>query len=106
VYFPIYEYIKHSFNANEKKLTNMQVFLSSVVSKRTENINPVIACTVTYPHIVIRTLMHDNRSSKHLRIRDIVREVYSKSGVKGFFLGLKPDLIRVIPSNAITFVVY
>lgn len=36
VYFPIYEYIKHSFNANEKKLTNSQVFCSSIISKRTE----------------------------------------------------------------------
>lgn len=37
---------------------------------------------------------------------DVVRHIKSDNGIHGFYSGLKPDLIRLIPSNAILFVCY
>lgn len=49
--------------------------------------------------------MQDDRSSDH-DIRSVLRKIYKQFGVRGFYLGLKPDLFRILPSNAIVFVVY
>ena len=36
----------------------------------------------------------------------VMKYVYKERGLKGFYGGLKPDLIRLLPSNTIVFVVY
>lgn len=36
----------------------------------------------------------------------LVQKIKRENGWKGFYAGLRIDLIRVLPSNAITFVVY
>lgn len=36
----------------------------------------------------------------------LMRKIYGEVGVKGFYYGLKIDLVRVLPSNAITFIFY
>jgi hypothetical protein len=69
----------------------------------------VIASTATYPIIVARTIMQDSRStgdSQHVSIKDVFKDVYQKRGIKGFYAGLRPDLLRILPSNTIVFVVY
>lgn len=50
--------------------------------------------------------MHDHRSNERLKLLEVTRMIFREHGLRGFYLGLKPDLIRVVPSNAITFVVY
>ena len=51
--------------------------------------------------------MFDNRSSINaLKFMDVTRHVMKDHGFLGFYAGLKPDLIRLIPSNAIVFIVY
>lgn len=37
---------------------------------------------------------------------ETVQIVYRKKGIQGFYAGLKPDLLRLIPSNSIVFLVY
>lgn len=72
-------------------------------------INLVIASCITYPLIVTRTIMQDHRSSsakRSLTFMETVQIVYRKKGIQGFYAGLKPDLLRLIPSNSIVFLVY
>lgn len=37
---------------------------------------------------------------------DVFRHIKEVNGWKGFYSGLKPDLMRLIPSNAILFICY
>ncbi|EAR84652.2 carrier protein (macronuclear) [Tetrahymena thermophila SB210] len=108
--FPIYEYLKAKFEHNKslqnKKVNSKDIFVASVISK-------FIACSITYPHIVIRTRLQDNRQnygslnlSHRLRIKDIVMDIVHKEGLNGLYRGLKVDLVRVLPANTITFIVY
>lgn len=70
-------------------------------------INEVMASFVTYPHVVIRTIMHDDRDkSNNMSMIPVVKKIYKQFGLRGFYLGLKPDLIRILPSNALVFLVY
>ena len=75
--------------------------------KRYSLLNAVIASTATYPFVVIRTVMFDSRGPDNvLKFMDVSRHVMKDHGFLGFYAGLKPDLIRLIPSNAIVFIVY
>lgn len=49
--------------------------------------------------------MQDDRGSDR-NLKAVLKKIYREFGIKGFYLGLKPDLIRILPSNAIVFVVY
>jgi solute carrier family 25 (mitochondrial folate transporter), member 32 len=65
-----------------------------------------MATTLTYPIVVVRTVMFDFRGREKSHFTNIVTHIVKQSGVSGFYAGLKPDLIRLIPSNAIVFIVY
>lgn len=39
-------------------------------------------------------------------MNEVFKDVYNKHGLKGFYAGVKPDLLRLIPSNTIVFLVY
>ena len=41
-----------------------------------------------------------------LNLRDMVRKTIREEGFKGLYSGIKFDLIRVLPNNAIIFVTY
>ena len=79
--------------------------------------------TLTYPHIVVRALLQDSRSHKlsytakrnsnntmslkpEATISSIVSNIYKKDGVKGLFSGFKIDLVRTLPANSVTFLVF
>lgn len=53
--------------------------------------------------------MQDHRSAgdgELIRMTEVFRDIYQKKGTEGFYAGLKPDLLRLVPSNAIVFLVY
>jgi solute carrier family 25 folate transporter 32 len=37
---------------------------------------------------------------------DVLRQTWNLEGVKGFYKGLVPNLLRVTPATGLTFVVY
>lgn len=89
------------------------IFIASTISKSNSFIKIVISSTATYPLIVIRTVLHDHKNQhngnsvdKKLGFMDVFRHIKNESGYQGFYSGLKPDLMRLIPSNAILFICY
>lgn len=65
---------------------------------------------VTYPTDVVKsTIQTDNidpAQRKYHGIIDTARKIMAKEGVKGFYKGFTPCIIRSIPANAACFVVY
>lgn len=49
--------------------------------------------------------MQDTIDNK-MRLREMIVRTIQEEGVKGLYTGIKFDLIRVLPSNTIMFVVY
>jgi hypothetical protein len=54
----------------------------------------------------MRTVMYDFRGHEKTHFASAFKHIWKESGIRGFYAGLKPDLIRLIPSNAILFIVY
>lgn len=133
VQFPLYEYLKRqstaaddggggqngrSGGAGVEKVDLWRVVCASAVSK-------LVASTVTYPHEVLRSRLQDQRSTapanasssggstsarppavQYTGLIDACRVILRTEGVAGFYRGLSVNLVRVIPSTAVTFFTY
>lgn len=79
-------------------------------------LSKIVASTVTYPYQLVKSRMQQRdfitiEGTNDLRPRytsniDCVRSVYRNDGFKGFFRGVGPNVLKVAPSSAITFLIY
>jgi solute carrier family 25 folate transporter 32 len=117
ILYPLYEYLKTVIKEWKGTPSTSDIFLASLVSKFT-------AMVLTYPHIVLRTRLQDHRAPSFIRrtkqahalansitsekatISSIIKNTYRNEGIKGFYAGLRIDLVRVLPANSIMFVVF
>jgi solute carrier family 25 carnitine/acylcarnitine transporter 20/29 len=66
-----------------------------------------IACWLaSYPQDVIKSRIQMSTASTTPNIRETISTIMKESSYRGFFKGLSPALIRAVPANAATFVVY
>ena len=94
------KYRRASMKIPDKGLSNMDFLTYSALSK-------IIAGSATYPYQVIRARLQTYDAEKTYRsARDVVRQIWTKEGMPGFYKGLGPNLLRVVPSNCVTFLVY
>jgi solute carrier family 25 folate transporter 32 len=82
------------------KLSNAEYIVMSGVSK-------VAAILLTYPYQVVRSRIQ-NHATSHIypNIRTCMRLTYTHEGVRAFYKGLVPNLVRILPGTCVTFVVY
>lgn len=82
------------------KLSNMEYVIMSGVSK-------VAAILLTYPYQVIRSRIQ-NHATAHIypNISTCIQLTYRNEGVRAFYKGLVPNLVRILPGTCVTFVVY
>uniref|UniRef100_A0A6B2LCU8 Mitochondrial carrier protein n=1 Tax=Arcella intermedia TaxID=1963864 RepID=A0A6B2LCU8_9EUKA len=104
VQFPIYERLKIEMmkrNTENQHLAISQLMFAAVCSK-------CIAVVTAYPHEVIRSNLQFQHTGEPGTggFRFIVRKIYSLEGAKGFYRGLTPNLLKVLPSTAICFTAY
>jgi len=103
VQFMAYEEMKNSYHNyyNQEittKLGTMEYLGFAALSK-------LFAALTTYPYQVVRARLQDTKS-KYSSSRDCISKIYNLEGWMGFYKGLTPNLIRVVPATMITFVVY
>ena len=67
----------------------------------------VFAGSITYPYQVVRArLQMYNADRAYAGLTDVIRQVWKQEGLGGFYKGLGPNLLRVMPSTWVTFLVY
>lgn len=67
----------------------------------------VFAGSVTYPYQVVRSRLQMYEADQTYKsARDAVAQIWKQEGLVGFYKGLGPNLVRVLPSTWITFLVY
>lgn len=103
VQFMAYEELKNSYHNYYKqdittKLGTLEYLSFAAMSK-------LLAAFITYPYQVVRTRLQ-NQEKKYSGSLDCIRKIYTLEGGIGFYKGLTPNLIRVVPATMITFVVY
>jgi len=84
----------------QQPLSNLDYLVFSGLSK-------IFAGSLTYPYQVIRARLQTYDADKTYKsARDVVNQVWKQEGLPGFYKGLGPNLLRVVPSSCVTFVVY
>ena len=104
VQFMAYEELKSMWGGSDAgSLNSGHYLLLGATSK-------VIASVTTYPFQVIRTRLQMQPNAAAVQVYTGVaattKLVLQHEGVGGFYKGLVPNLIRVVPSSAITLAVY
>ncbi|GBG26970.1 Mitochondrial folate transporter/carrier [Hondaea fermentalgiana] len=94
--FMVYEELKHSLG--DRTLTAVDYMLLGALSKS-------VASTITYPYQVVKSRMQQHRSTYTSTLGTFSRIIESQ-GVFGLYRGMVPNLLRVMPSSAITFCTY
>ncbi|CAK9186876.1 unnamed protein product [Ilex paraguariensis] len=72
-------------------------------------ISGALGATCVYPLQVIRTRMqaqHSNTSAPYQGMSDVIRRTVQHEGFRGFYKGLLPNLLKVVPAASITYLVY
>ncbi|KOS18640.1 Mitochondrial FAD carrier protein FLX1 [Escovopsis weberi] len=68
----------------------------------------LVAGAVTYPYQVLRSRLQnyqaDDRFGKGLK--GVVKRTWGEEGIRGFYRGLVPGVVRVMPATWVTFLVY
>jgi solute carrier family 25 (mitochondrial folate transporter), member 32 len=106
LYFMAYEKLKaeRRRSRNNGPLTNLDTIMTSSLSK-------VFAGGLTYPHQLVRARMQmyhpgDLTLRASVGVVGVIKRIWRHEGFLGFYKGLGPNLLRVVPSTCITFLVY
>ena len=63
-----------------------------------------VAQTITYPLDVIRRRMQTAIDS--VNMLTLVKTIYKKEGLSGFYRGMLPNYLKVVPAIAVSFVTF
>lgn len=104
IQFMAYEQLKiyrsTNLSGGQKDLSTRDFLILSGLAK-------FIAGSATYPYQVVRArLQMYNADTRYKGASDVISQVWKKEGVRGFYKGLGPNLLRVLPSTWVTFLVY
>lgn len=111
VQFAVYEPMKKSWRKHihpshisgekEEKLSNTALLAMSGFAK-------VFAGTATYPYQVVRSRLQTYHSEERFGrgITGVVARIWREDGWNGFYRGLGPNIVKVLPSTWATFLVY
>ncbi|XP_046875568.1 solute carrier family 25 member 32a [Hypomesus transpacificus] len=101
--FMTYEGLKRDYNKyknmpSEALLTPWEYIAMAAISK-------FFAVATTYPYQVVRARLQDQHNTYN-GLNDCICRTWSNEGAAGFYKGMVPNLVRVIPACCITFLVY
>lgn len=108
VQFAVYEPAKRVYFARRKRMGSDNGRMTTEATVLISSVSKLIAGAVTYPYQVLRSRLQvyhaDEKFGKGFR--GVVRMTWKEEGIRGFYRGLIPGVVRVMPSTWVTFLVY
>ncbi|KAL3431219.1 mitochondrial carrier domain-containing protein [Aspergillus tetrazonus] len=108
-----FEYLKRTLlarKAREHSCHEDDVPLSNFTTGAIGAISGGVSASVVYPLNVLRTRMQAQGTVLHPTtynsVMDVARKTVQSEGIRGFYKGLTPNLLKVAPAVSISYVVY
>lgn len=108
-----FEYLKRALVTRQACLDHCHeddVTLSNFFTGTIGAISGGFSASVVYPLNVMRTRLQaqgtDLHPTTYSSITDVARKTYKAEGLRGFYKGLTPNLLKVAPAVSISYVVY
>lgn len=95
VYFATYESLKRRLSPDDGKLSLAAVSFAGGAAG-------VAMWLLVFPVDTVKSRLQG--ATAHTGVAAVVRDVYARGGLRGFFPGLGPAMLRSFPANAATFV--
>lgn len=61
---------------------------------------------VSYPLALLRTKLQAMNGDSSYSMSILIRQIYDKEGIRGFYRGIVPNFMKVAPAVSISYVVY
>lgn len=98
---------------NLKEMSKTYIFLDKDPGPLAQlgcgTVSGALGATCVYPLQVVRTRMQANRpggADAYRGMSDVFLKTYQNEGARGFYKGLFPNLLKVVPAASITYMVY
>ncbi|KAF2131720.1 calcium dependent mitochondrial carrier protein [Dothidotthia symphoricarpi CBS 119687] len=108
-----FEYLKHAVavrNAKRLGCHEQDAEPGGFMTAAIGGFSGAFGASAVYPLNLLRTRLQSQGTVLHPRtytgIMDVTRQTIKGEGVRGLFKGLTPNLLKVVPSVSITYVVY
>ncbi|KAI7746869.1 hypothetical protein M8C21_022247, partial [Ambrosia artemisiifolia] len=96
-----------------KQMSQKYVFVDSepgpIAQLGCGTVSGALGATCVYPLQVVRTRMQAHQAkgaAAYNGMADVFKKTYKKEGARGFYKGLFPNLLKVIPAASITYIAY
>ncbi|KAI8203644.1 hypothetical protein K4K48_005802 [Colletotrichum sp. SAR 10_66] len=108
VQFAVYEPAKRMYFAGRRQKGDNGGRLSNEATVVISTVSKLVAGAVTYPYQVLRSRLQNYDADERFGrgIRGVVRRIWQEEGFRGFYRGLMPGVVRVMPATWVTFLVY
>ena len=104
IQFMIYEELK-ILRATNGDLESRQ--LNSLDYISLSGLSKAVASAATYPYQVVRSRLQTYEAHRTYRgAFDVMSQISRNEGPRGFYKGLMPNTLRILPSTCVTFLVY
>lgn len=110
VQFAVYDPVKRMYYANRLRRRGIDnnMPMSPEATVVISSSAKLVAGAVTYPYQVLRSRLQNYRADERFGrgFRGVVWRMWCEDGLKGFYRGLVPAVVRVMPATWVTFLVY
>lgn len=112
VQFAVYEPAKRMYLARRRRDSadddDDDAPMSTPATVALSSAAKLVAGAVTYPYQVLRTRLQNYHADERFGrgLRGVVVRTWREEGLVGFYRGLVPGVVRVMPATWVTFVVY
>ncbi|KAF4595009.1 putative FAD carrier protein FLX1 [Ophiocordyceps camponoti-floridani] len=108
VQFAVYEPAKRLYLARRRQDDHDEAYMSTEATMALSTGAKLVAGAVTYPYQVLRSRLQNQWADERFGrgFLAVVSSTWRLEGIGGFYRGLVPGVVRVMPATWVTFLVY
>ncbi|KAK3906420.1 mitochondrial carrier domain-containing protein [Staphylotrichum tortipilum] len=108
VQFAVYDPARRMYLARKARKEGDAVVVTNEATVVLSTVSKLVAGAATYPLQVLRSRLQNYDAEQQFGkgVSGVVRKLWREEGIRGFYRGVMPGVVRVLPATWVTFLVY